>query len=281
MTTDCAVACPVVTEAVKAATPESKIAMAIAAIESDKISIRAAAERFGVAESTLRLNTPSAQGCAVGDLQPTSTEGKDGRLRRPPAKPEEIGRAWEMKESGMRAPAIAKDLGRGDETVRNWFKKPRPEASMPPEPEPHAAPPLVMESASTRLKPKRPTIPETLKSTHQKEQRWLNQRWLPIAEHLKIAHDLIRLEKERLCKEYAGPQGSLMMQRRWQQLGEALAEIGTLDCFADITGEPNAVTLDGLLAELERSSRMANGWLKSIAVYTGCKRDPTRYKGDV
>ena len=178
----------------------------------------------------------------------------------------------------MSAPAIAKDLGRGDETVRNWFKKPRPETPPPPEPEPQPAPPLVLEPASTTPKPKRPRIPDTLKSTHQKEQRWLNERWLPIAEHLKIAHDLIRLEKERLCKEYAGPQGSLMMQQRWQQLGEAWAEAGILARIGEATGEPTAETLPGLLAELERASRMANGWVVAMAIYTGCKPDPNRYQ---
>lgn len=178
----------------------------------------------------------------------------------------------------MSAPAIAKDLGRGDETVRNWLKKPRPETLPAPEPDPQLAPPLVMEPASTTPKPKRPRIPDTLKSTHQKEQRWLNERWLPIAEHLKIAHDLIRLEKERLCKEYAGPQGSLMMQQRWQQLGEAWAEAGILTRIGEATGEPTAETLPGLLAELERASRMANGWVVAMAIYTGCKPDPNRYQ---
>lgn len=280
MTTHCAVACPVVTEAVKAATPESKIAMAIAAIESDKISIRAAAERFGVAESTLRLNTPSAQGCAVGDCRSTPTEGKDGKLRRPPAKPEEIDRAWGMKESGMSAPAIAKDLGRGEETVRRWLKKPRPETSPTLDSEPQTAPVLVLEAPSSTPKPKRPKIPDTLKSAHQKEQRWLSERWLPIAEHLKAAHDLIRAEKERLCKEYAGPQGSLMMQRRWQQLGDAWADAGLLARFSEATGEPAAETLPGLIAELERSSRMANGWVVAMSIYTGCKADPNRYQAE-
>lgn len=180
----------------------------------------------------------------------------------------------------MSAPAIAKDLGRGDETVRNWFKKPRPEKSPLPEPELHPAPALVLEPPPTTTKPKRPKIPDALKSAHQKEQRWLNERWLPIAEHLKAAHDLIRAEKERLCKEYAGPQGSLMMQRRWQQLGEAWADAGLLARFSQATGEPAAETLPGLIAELERSSRMANGWVVAMSIYTGCKADPNRYQAE-
>lgn len=227
---------------------------------------------------TLQRKTPTVPSGAVGDSKPSQTKGKDGKLRKPPAKPEEIDRAWSMKDSGMSAPAIAKDLGRGDETIRNWFKKPRPETSPPPDPKPDPAPALVLEAPPTTPKPKRPQILDALKPAHQKEQRWLNERWLPIAQHLKAAHDLIRAEKERLCKEYAGPQGSLIMQRRWQQLGEAWADAGLLARFSEATGQPTADTLPGLLTELERSSRMANSWVVAMAIYTGCKADPNRYQ---
>lgn len=254
----------------------------VAKLREKNHSQRAIAKVLGVHHTTvlndIKAQSPTGENPPVGLLPQHTTNGQDGKTRKSPATPVEVSKAWEMKDSGMSAPAIAKDLGRGDETVRNWFKKPRPEASLPPEAEPHPAPPLVMESASTARKPKRPRIPDTLKPTHQKEQRWLNERWLPIAEHLKIAHDLIRLEKERLCKEYAGPQGSLMMQQRWQQLGEAWAEAGILARIGEATGEPTAETLPGLLAELERASRMANGWVVAMAIYTGCKPDPNRYQ---
>lgn len=278
MTTHCAVACPVVTEAVKAATPESKIAMAIAAIESDKISIRAAAERFGVPRSTLQRKPPTGSHGPVGDSQPEPTKGKDGKLRRPPAKPEEIGRAWEMKDSGMSTPAIANDLGRGEETVRHWLKKPRTETTTPPDSNPDPAPALVLENPPTTTKPQKPKIPDNLKQSHQREQKRIKERWMPIAEHLKAAHDLIRAEKDRLCKEYAGAHGSLIMQRRWQQLAEIWDESGLFDQFAEITGQTQAKTMDGVLTEMERSSRMANSWIKCVAIYTGCKPDLTRYQ---
>ena len=53
---------------------------------------------------------------------------------------------------------------------------------------------------------------------------------------------------------------------------------GVLAPFTSISGAPTANTLEGLLAELERASRMTNAWIGCIAVYTGCKPDPTRYK---
>jgi len=277
----CAVACPVVTEAVQAATPESRIKMAIAAIKAEKISQRAAAERFGVSTMTLNraLKTHSftvPDGTVKIDEAQHSSEpiaGKDGIRRHPPASPELISKAWELKDAGSSTADIARALERSYPTVNRWLSKPRSEG--PPTPDP--APSLPPEPPSATPKPKRPKIPDALKSAHQKEQRWLNERWLPIAEHLKAAHDLIRAEKERLCKEYAGPQGSLIMQRRWQQLGEAWAEAGLLTMLSEATGNPAAVTMPELLAELERSSRMANRWITCLAIYTGCKQDLNRY----
>jgi len=91
--------------------------MAFAAIESDKISLRAAAERFGVPEPTLRRKAPGASFDAPGDegQKHEGRKGKDGKTYKPPATPAEINQAWAMKDSGMSTPAIAKDLGR-----RHW-----------------------------------------------------------------------------------------------------------------------------------------------------------------
>lgn len=223
--------------------------------------------------------SPTITNVIVGDqgAKPKGSKGKDGRTCKPPATQAEIIKAWELKDSGMSTPAIAKDLGRGEETIRRWFNKERPQSpavSPPSDP----TPPVDPDPPATEQKPQRAKVPDNLKQAHQREQKRIRERWQPIAEHLRAAHDLIRAEKERLCKEYAGAQGSLMMTRRWQQMAEIWAESGSLDQFAEITGEPKAASLDGLLSELERSSRMANSWISCIAVYTGCKPDPTRYQ---
>ena len=270
MTNHCAVACPVVTEAVKAATPESKIAMAIAAIESDKITVRAAAERFGVPATTLRRKTAGAPNGAAADKPKEAATGKDGKSYSPPATEAEKAKAWAMKDSGMSNAAIARTMERPARTISNWLKKERPAE---PEPEPP-----VMPAPEPETQPQKPKVPDNLKKAHQREQKRIKERWLPIAEHLKAAHDLIRAEKERLCTEYAGAHGSLIMTRRWQDMAQIWAESGLLDQFAEITGQPDAKTLDGVLAELERSSRMANNWIKCMAIYTGCKPDLTRYQ---
>lgn len=234
------------------------------------------ASAVGTTEITVRRDlekSPASTNVVAGDedQKPEGRKGKDGKTYKPPATPAEIAKAWEMKDSGMSTPAIALDLGRGEQTVRDWFKKDRPQA-------PAVSPPSEPTPPATEQKPHRVKVPDNLKQSHQREQKRIKERWQPIAEHLRAAHDLIRAEKERLCKEYAGAQGSLMMTRRWQQMAEIWAESGLLDQFAEITGDPKSVTLDGLMSEMERSSRMANNWLGCIAVYTGCKPDPTRYQ---
>lgn len=134
------------------------------------------------------------------------------------------------------------------------------------------------QQGSANIKGREP-LPEHLRQTVKKEQKRIKDRWLPIAQHLTAAHDLIRAEKERLGREYAGPYGSLIMQKRWQLMADELEASGIFAQFADATRRPDVTTLESLLLELERSSRMANGWITSLLFYTGCRPDPTRYKG--
>jgi hypothetical protein len=168
MESHCAVRCPVVTEAVKAATPESRINMAIAAIESEKISERAAAERFEVPHMTLvnrRKKTATVPNGPVAATPPKAAKGKDGKERKPPATPEEIARAWAMRDSSMSTPAIAKDLGRGERTVRDWFAKERPKSVQAPAPAPEVqnaqpeAPAAVSPSLPSAPAPRDPSLP--------------------------------------------------------------------------------------------------------------------------
>lgn len=259
-------------------TPEARIEMAIAAVKNEKISKRAAAERFGIPRATLdrKIKNGPDGPCKTEDPEPVIT--KDGKLRHPPASPELIIKAWELSDAGSTRAEIAKTLNRSWPTVNCWLSRPRPEpVGDAPAP---AAEPLNTPPPQADEKRKKSPVSDAIKKIHRKEERRIRERWQPIAEHLKAAHDLIRAEKERLCREYAGPQGNLIMQRRWQAMAEVWAEAGQLDQFAEITGEPKAVTLEGLMEELERSSRMANGWIKSVSIYTGCKPDPTRYQGE-
>lgn len=179
------------------------------------------------------------------------------------------------REQGLIAAPKAKVAAPAAEVTEPQPACPKPAPEVAEQPEPAS---FELTPPGTTPKPQRPTVPDNLKQAHQREQKRIRERWQPIAEHLRAAHELIRAEKERLCREYAGAHGSLIMQRRWQQMAEIWAESGLLSQFAEITGEPGAVTLEGLLSELERSSRMANSWIKSMAIYTGCRPDPTRHQ---
>ena len=251
--------------------------MAIVAIETEKISQRVAAERFGVAQRTLsdQISTERIRSVEIDKAQqlPEPTLGKDGKLRHPQASPELINKAWKLKDAGCNTAEIARELERSWATVDRWLKKPRPELATPIEP-----PPLFFEPQVAAPRPKRPQVPDSLKQVNQRERKWLRERWIQIADHLAKAEQLIRLEHHRLQSEYAGPQGSLMMVKRWETLAKLWAESGELQDFTAATGNPEAVTLAGLFSEIERSSRVSSQLIGSIETWTGCRPDPTRYQ---
>ena len=104
------------------------------------------ADSLGASRTTVRrdleleaLGGPNGQPSAT---KPKSSKGKDGKKYVPPATPEQITKAWEMKGAGMSTQAIAQDLGFGASTVRKWFAKERPEAVQQGQPTPTPTPEL-------------------------------------------------------------------------------------------------------------------------------------------
>lgn len=106
---NCAATCPVVTEAVQASSKEGRIKMAIAAIETEKISEREAAKRFKVSRSTLHRKG----GDAVVQMGQTITS-------------EERQKWHQDKSDGMNISQIAKKHGRDRGAVRKELKKDSP-----------------------------------------------------------------------------------------------------------------------------------------------------------
>jgi predicted DNA-binding protein (UPF0251 family) len=106
---NCAATCPVVTEAVQASSKEGRIKMAIAAIETEKISEREAAKRFKISRSTLHRKG----GDAVVQMGQTIT-------------PEERKKWHQDKADGMNITQIAKKHGRDRGAVRKELKKDPP-----------------------------------------------------------------------------------------------------------------------------------------------------------
>ena len=91
-------------------------------------------------QNDLKAQSATGEKAPVADLKPKATTGKDRKKRLPPATPEVIAKAWGMKDAGMSTPAIAQDLGRGETTIRAWFKKERPEAVEQGQPTPTTTP---------------------------------------------------------------------------------------------------------------------------------------------
>jgi len=264
------------------------------------MSIRAAADKFGVSTMSLQRKTKKIGRVSLGaeittvpngtvvkgeDFQPpaqtkittvpngTVVKGRDGRTYRNSYLPETIAKAIELQSKGKTIAAIAREVEAPYMTVSRWLKKPRPEPAAAADP-----PSLILESPVAAPKPKRPQVPDSLRQVNQRERRWLRERWIQIADHLAKAEQLIRLEHHRLQSEYAGPQGSLMMTNRWEALAKLWAESGEFQDFTAATGNPEAVTLAGLFSELERSSRVSSQLIGSIETWTGCRSDPTRYQ---
>ena len=108
---NCAATCPVVTEAVQASSKEGRIKMAIAAIETEKISEREAARRFKLPQKTLNERF-KASGGVSGSTQTITSEERQ---------------KWHQdKADGMNITQIAKKHGRDRGAVRNELKKDPP-----------------------------------------------------------------------------------------------------------------------------------------------------------
>lgn len=310
MTTHCAVTCPVVSEAVKAATPESRIAMALAAIESEKISERAAAERFDVPQKTLnryRQKTATEPSDSVAAPAAKATKGKDGKDRKPPVTPDELARAWDMKDSGMSPAAIAQDLGRGERTVRNWFAKerpqalerpqvnrqsaspdqpvseppseavltPEPEAPIQPAPAEHDSAPPVATAAPDVVKPvnKRPAVSPDNRKNHYSQYRWVESRWLPAAQKLLEARVLLRAECDRLGNAWRHRDvGGKVFTIPYQRLAAEWAEKGYLSDLAELLGCENE-SVDSVLLRIQDTAEACAGIADGLRMFTGCRKD--------
>lgn len=108
---NCAATCPVVTEAVQASSKEGRIKMAIAAIETEKISEREAARRFRLPQKTLNERF-KASGGVSGSTQAITSEERQ---------------KWHQdKSDGMNISQIAKKHGRDRGAVRKELKKDPP-----------------------------------------------------------------------------------------------------------------------------------------------------------
>ena len=108
---NCAATCPVVTEAVQASSKEGRIKMAIAAVETEKISQREAAKRFGISHTVISKRLKRGGGVETRCQTITSEEHQK----------------WHQdKADGMAIAQIARKYGRDRGAVRKELKKDPP-----------------------------------------------------------------------------------------------------------------------------------------------------------
>lgn len=271
---------------------ESRLALAVEAVRSGKMSQSGAARTYRVPRKTIADNVQvaySGETARVGQSAPTKVRDSKGRLRLLAHEypPEIKDAAIKRVINGESQRKVSKEMGIARETVRKWCDATssdenagtdpvicqceKPETQQPEQPRNSQA-------TERPAKPSKPQIPAAVRDMHNRERRWVKERWEPAAQHLRAAYELIRAENDRLGAQYRGKHGSLIMQRRWQALAEAWQANAVLGEFPAITGEPRTAELDALLLEMERMARMTRAWVDSLRMYTGCRPCNTRWK---
>jgi transposase len=267
MTNFCATTCPVVTEAVKAASPESKLEMAIIAIQTEKISQREAASRFDVARTTLRRELANRQVGQMGQLphsQPESATGKDGKARKPPASQDEINKAISLKKQGLKTNQIAKELGRGERTIKEWIAKNKniEQQSIDATPQVIVEPQKVIDDQ--KLKNAKKVLPQLAQNILQKETKYSLKRALQLQELKTLSEDmdaLWRFAQQRFDKD-----GRSVLRNHMGLADEAMAEIGLLMEYGKSLGFEEQPSYLQVLLEVDRIAKDVSASVRK-AVY--------------
>jgi transposase len=267
MTNFCATTCPVVTEAVKAASPESKLEMAIIAIQTEKISQREAASRFDVSRTTLERRLSGRQLAQTGHLagsEPQSTIGKDAKARKPPASQDEINKAILLKKEGLETNQIAKQLGRGVSTIREWIAKNKniEQQNIDATPQVIVEPQKVIDDQ--KLKNAKKVLPQLAQNILQKETKCSLKRALQLQELKTLSEDmdaLWRFAQQRFDKD-----GRSVLRNHMGLADEAMAEIGLLMEYGNSLGLEQQPTYLEVLLEVDRIAKDVSASVRK-AVY--------------
>jgi transposase len=267
MTNFCATTCPVVTEAVKAASPESKLEMAIIAIQTEKISQREAASRFDVSRRTLKRTLSDRQLAQTLHLavdKPQAIIGKDGKHYKPPATEHEINEAIRLKKEGFGTNEIAKQLNRGASTIREWLAKNKKVEQQNID----ATPQVIVEPQKVandqKLKNTKKVLPQLAQNILQKETKCLLKRALQLQELKTLSEDmdaLWRFAQQRFDKD-----GRSVLRNHMGLADEAMAEIGLLMEYGKSLGFEEQPSYLQVLLEVDRIAKDVSASVRK-AVY--------------
>jgi transposase len=226
-------------------------------------------------QNDLKAQSPTGEKAPVGVPTAKATKGKDGKMRKPPATPEEIARAWQMKDSGMSTPAIAKDLERGEQTVRDWFKKERPEAVQATEPPTSEAGKSDHDQTSEirTVESNEPITPTGQISKHTKS---------IIAREKKTLQ--VKLEQVKQIRELNSSLEGYWkpLQRDWQKHGRAVVlgnlniaekvflRDGVLQPLAESLGLPNESSLEDCLWAMQKEAKQIEKNIRTALYFYNC-----------
>lgn len=208
------------------------------------------ADAVGTAKSTvqddLKADAPTGRFRPVGAKTRAASTGKDGKTRRPSATPEEIARAWSMKDSGMSTANIAKDLNRGESTVHSWFAKERPQATQPPTSPPNApaadpTPDPPIETTEKRMFQPEPLTPtgelsDEVKALIKRERQSMAER-VSHVRHLQDFNQAATKHWEHLQRKYKS-QGRSVIAHNMRIAARSMQEDKALEQWAESLGIP-------------------------------------------
>ena len=247
--------------------------------EGNRFSIRQIAEAVGASASAVKRDKSKVASVPNGTVatQPTSGEkappvtqpatpskGKDGRSYSPPATEAEKAKAWEMKDSGMSTPAIAKDLGYPRRTVDGWFRKERPEAvaiGQPVMPAPKPKP---------KPKPEEPLTPtgqisQETKDIVSKEKKCLQQK-------IEQVKQLDELNKQftvywRYLQNNWTKQGRPVVKMHREVAEKIFLRDGTMQPLAEALGLPKTASLEDCLWGMQARAKKLESSIRSALCF--------------
>jgi transposase/predicted Fe-Mo cluster-binding NifX family protein len=241
----------------------------------DRFSIRQIAEAVGASHTTIKRDKakvasvtnvpvatqpPSVTNVPVGAQPATPSKGKDGRSYSPPATEAEKAKAWEMKDSGMSTPAIAKDLGYPRRTVDGWFRKERPEAvaigqPVMPAPKPKPEEPLT------------PTgqISKETKDIVSKEKKCLQQK-IEQVEQLDELNEQFTVYWRHLQKNWT-KQGRSVVKMHREVAEKIFLRDGTMQPLAEALGLPKTASLEDCLWGMQARAKKLESSIRSALCF--------------
>jgi transposase len=210
------------------------------------------ADAVGSAKSTvqedLKAEPPTGRNRPVGAKPPATSTGKDGKTRKLPATPEEIARAWSMKDSGMSTTAIAQDLGRGQSTVRDWFTKERPEAVA-------AAHPVAPPPAREKTVPRDDSLPlpQLSQDIIEREKKLASKRAAMFAELVVLQKEMTALW--RYAQKRFEKDGRSVLRNHMGLADAAMQQVGALTGQCEALGLPPDASYHDMLLAVDRAGK--------------------------